>query len=68
MYWARAMQYQSVAIDQHSQLIGVVVVVTIEPDVEITDDVYHLLIDGDSIKDGGHQVEEFCITAIDPGR
>jgi len=34
--WARAVQYQSGAVDQQAQLIGVVVVIAIEPSVEIT--------------------------------
>jgi len=40
MCWARAVQCQSVADDHQAQLIGVVVVVLIEPDVKITDDVF----------------------------
>jgi len=44
---------RAVAVDQHAQLIGVVVVIAIVSDVEITDDIYRLLKDGDSIEDGG---------------
>jgi len=51
-------QYELVAVDRLAQLISVVVVVTIELDVEITDDVYRLLQDGDPSKDGGQLVEE----------
>jgi len=39
--------------DQQAQLIGVVVVVAIEPDVESPRRRYQLLEDGDSIEDGG---------------
>jgi hypothetical protein len=50
-------------------LIGVVVVVAIESDVEITDDVYRLLEDGDSIEDSAaNSSKNFCVTASDPGR
>jgi len=57
-WWARAVQYQSIAVDQQAQLIGVVVVLAIESDVEITDNVYRLVEDGNSIEDGGQLVEK----------
>jgi len=57
MCWPRAVQYQSVAVHQQVQLIGVVVVVAIEPDVYITDDINRLLEDGDSIDACGQLIK-----------
>jgi len=52
MCWFPTGQHQSLVVGEQAQLIGVVVVVAIESDVEITDDVYRLL------EDGGQLVEE----------
>ncbi len=41
------------------------VVIAIKPDVDITNDVYWLLEDGDAIKDGGSSSKYFCVTATD---
>jgi hypothetical protein len=54
-------QHQSIAVDQQVQLVGVVVDVTIEPDVEIADNVNRLLEDGDSVEDYGQLIEELIL-------
>ena len=58
MSWPRVVQHHSIAVDQHSQLVCIAVVVAIELDVEIADNLNRLLEDGDSIEDDSQLFEE----------
>jgi len=49
---------ESVAVDEQTKLISVWVVVAVQSDVEVAGDVDRLLVNGDSIQDGGQFVVE----------
>jgi hypothetical protein len=56
--WRRVMQYQAVAVDQQAQLVSVAVITTVKSYVEIADDEYRLLVEGDSIQYDSQLIEK----------
>ena len=58
MSWPSVVQHQSITVDQQAQLISVVIIIAIKPDVEIADNVDQLLEDCDSIENDGLLLDE----------